>query len=116
MIRKGNQSARASDRSLLDLLITLTTYVIGVFLDNAQDLLPIPEPSDEDYERRFSTTVQNALANGLTSIHDAKLDFRQLGFFKRYLLVTVMHGELDTYFVLEKLPPESCQYAQQCNA
>ncbi|PBK76801.1 hypothetical protein ARMSODRAFT_948639 [Armillaria solidipes] len=56
---------------------------IGVFLDNAQDLLPIPEPTDEDYERRFSTTVQSALANGLTSIHDAKLDFRQLDFFKR---------------------------------
>ncbi|KAK0233634.1 amidohydrolase family-domain-containing protein [Armillaria fumosa] len=56
---------------------------IGVFLDNAQDLLPIPEPTEEDYERRFSTTVQSALANGLTSIHDAKLDLRQLDFFKR---------------------------------
>ncbi|SJL06176.1 uncharacterized protein ARMOST_09512 [Armillaria ostoyae] len=63
--------------------LTLTMHHIGVFLDNAQDLLPIPEPTDEDYERRFSTTVQSALANGLTSIHDAKLDFRQLDFFKR---------------------------------
>ncbi|KAK0198853.1 amidohydrolase family-domain-containing protein [Armillaria mellea] len=65
---------------------------IGVFLDNAQDLLPIPEPTDEDYERRFSTTVQSALANGLTSIHDAKLDFRQLEFFKRYLLIIRLYG------------------------
>ncbi|KAK0430387.1 amidohydrolase family-domain-containing protein [Desarmillaria tabescens] len=56
----------------------------GVFLDNAQELLPVPIPTEEDYERRFSTTVRNALANGLTSIHDAKLDFQQLDFFRRY--------------------------------
>ncbi|KAG7452304.1 amidohydrolase 3 [Guyanagaster necrorhizus] len=79
--KKGQPIGKNFRWFLLD--VTLTAHLIGVFLDNAQDLLPVPVPTEEDYEQRFSTTVRNAFANGLTSIHDAKLDFPQLDFFKR---------------------------------
>ncbi|EPQ57555.1 amidohydrolase 3, partial [Gloeophyllum trabeum ATCC 11539] len=43
----------------------------GVFLDNAQELVQKPPLTEKDLLRRFKYVVQDALANGLTSIHDA---------------------------------------------
>ncbi|KAK0461124.1 amidohydrolase family-domain-containing protein [Desarmillaria tabescens] len=42
----------------------------GVFLDNAQDLIHKPEATDADLNGLFTITVRDALASGLTSIHD----------------------------------------------
>lgn len=56
---------------------------IGVFIDNAQDLVKKPTLTDIDLERRFAITIENAIANGLTSIHDAGFDPISLEFFKR---------------------------------
>jgi hypothetical protein len=57
--------------------------MIGVFIDNAQELIKKPALTDSDLERRFAVTVNNAIASGLTSIHDAGFDPMSLEFFKR---------------------------------
>ncbi|KAJ3539262.1 hypothetical protein NMY22_g4813 [Coprinellus aureogranulatus] len=54
----------------------------GLLLDNAQDLLNQPKPTEDDMQRRFMTTVRDAHRHGLTSIHDAGLDPSSLEFFK----------------------------------
>ncbi|KAG6862307.1 hypothetical protein C0995_016005 [Termitomyces sp. Mi166 len=59
----------------------------GVFLDNAQELLKQPEPTEVDLIRRFHVAVRDSHALGLTSIHDAGLDPASLAFFKRQLEV-----------------------------
>ncbi|KIP08258.1 hypothetical protein PHLGIDRAFT_104500 [Phlebiopsis gigantea 11061_1 CR5-6] len=57
----------------------------GVFIDNAQELVNAlrPEPTYEQLEQRFNLTVQDAVAHGLTSIHDAGFDPISLQFFRR---------------------------------
>jgi predicted amidohydrolase YtcJ len=58
-------------------------FPTGVFLDNAQELVKRPALTEEDLLRRFHTTVNDAHARGLTSIHDAGFDPMSLNFFKR---------------------------------
>ncbi|KAI0700891.1 amidohydrolase family-domain-containing protein [Cytidiella melzeri] len=57
----------------------------GVLLDNAQGLANAhrPEPSYEQLSLRFNLTAEEAVANGLTCIHDAGFDPMSLEFFKR---------------------------------
>ncbi|TFK54024.1 hypothetical protein OE88DRAFT_1654482 [Heliocybe sulcata] len=55
----------------------------GVLLDNAQELVQKPALTDKDLLRRFRYVVQDALANGLTSIHDAGFSPVSLAFFQR---------------------------------
>ncbi|EPT02697.1 hypothetical protein FOMPIDRAFT_1035858 [Fomitopsis schrenkii] len=55
----------------------------GVFLDNAQALVERPDPTHEVLEARFNATMKDALAAGLTSIHDAGFDPMSLNFFRR---------------------------------
>ncbi|KAJ6555498.1 amidohydrolase family-domain-containing protein [Mycena sp. CBHHK59/15] len=55
----------------------------GMFLDNAQDIIVQPEPTENDLLRRFSIAVQDAVSLGLTSIHDAGLNPMSLDFFIR---------------------------------
>lgn len=54
-------------------------------MDSAQELIPRSEPTESDLERRFKTTAQEAIAAGLTSLHDAGFNPVSLAFFKRYL-------------------------------
>ena len=62
--------------------------VLGVLLDNAQELLQQPQLTESDLLRRFKVTVRDAHKNGLTSIHDAGLDPMSLAFFNRYVSFT----------------------------
>ncbi|KAF8883070.1 amidohydrolase family-domain-containing protein [Gymnopilus junonius] len=55
----------------------------GVFMDSAQDLITRAPLTDEEMEQRFQRTVKEALAVGLTSLHDAGLQPDSLAFFKR---------------------------------
>ncbi|KAG1761990.1 amidohydrolase family-domain-containing protein [Suillus occidentalis] len=55
----------------------------GVLLDNAQDLVKRPVPTEQDLLRRFNITVNDALSYGLTSIHDAGFNPISLEFFRR---------------------------------
>ncbi|KAJ7032151.1 amidohydrolase family-domain-containing protein [Mycena alexandri] len=55
----------------------------GVMLDNAQELLKTPPLTEADLVQRFTAAVNDALAYGLTSIHDAGLDPTSLEFFNR---------------------------------
>ncbi|KZT19709.1 hypothetical protein NEOLEDRAFT_1141709 [Neolentinus lepideus HHB14362 ss-1] len=54
----------------------------GVLLDNAQELVEKPPLTEKDLLRRFKYVVQDGLANGLTSIHDAGFSPVSLAFFK----------------------------------
>ncbi|KAG0704666.1 amidohydrolase 3, partial [Suillus ampliporus] len=56
---------------------------IGLLLDNAQDLVKRPAPTERDLLKRFNVTVNDALACGLTSIHDAGFNPVSLEFFTR---------------------------------
>lgn len=58
---------------------------VGVFLDNAQELVKQPPVTEADLLKRFRTAVKDAHRFGLTSIHDAGLDPISLKFFKRYV-------------------------------
>lgn len=55
----------------------------GVLLDNAQDLVKRPVPTEQDLLKRFNITVNDALSYGLTSIHDAGFNPISLEFFRR---------------------------------
>ncbi|KAJ7141779.1 amidohydrolase family-domain-containing protein [Mycena crocata] len=55
----------------------------GVLLDNAQELLMTPPLTENDLLQRFTVAVNDALAYGLTSVHDAGLDPASLDFFVR---------------------------------
>lgn len=52
-------------------------------MDNAQNLVHAPPPTQKDLEKRFKLVVDYALSHGLTSIHDAGFDPMSLAFFKR---------------------------------
>ncbi|KAF7367692.1 Amidohydro-3 domain-containing protein [Mycena sanguinolenta] len=58
----------------------------GMLLDNAQELLDIPPLTEHDLMQRFTTAVTDALAYGLTSVHDANLNPALLAFFSRQAL------------------------------
>ncbi|KAF9792984.1 amidohydrolase 3 [Thelephora terrestris] len=54
----------------------------GVFLDNAQDLVPRPPPTEKQLLKRWSIMVRDAHAVGLTSVHDAGFSPVSLKFFE----------------------------------
>ncbi|KAL0952329.1 hypothetical protein HGRIS_006609 [Hohenbuehelia grisea] len=55
----------------------------GVFVDNAMALIPIPAWSEEQMSMYFDTAMRDALAHGLTSIHDAMATPNIIDFIKR---------------------------------
>ncbi|KAJ7937557.1 amidohydrolase family-domain-containing protein [Mycena leptocephala] len=59
------------------------TLCTGVLVDNAQELLKTPPLTESDLLQRFTVAVSDALAYGLTSVHDAGLDPASLAFFVR---------------------------------
>ncbi|KAJ7668392.1 amidohydrolase 3 [Mycena polygramma] len=59
----------------------------GMFLDNAQDIIFQPALTEDDLMRRFSVAVQDAVAFGLTSVHDAGLNPMSLDFFIKWIRI-----------------------------
>lgn len=55
----------------------------GIFVDNAANLIPIPEWSEETISSYYELTIKEALSYGLTSIHDADTRVNQIKFFKK---------------------------------
>lgn len=55
----------------------------GIFVDNAANLIPTPEWSQETISRFYELTIKEALSYGLTSIHDADTKVNQIKFFKK---------------------------------
>ncbi|KAI6120257.1 amidohydrolase family-domain-containing protein [Pisolithus croceorrhizus] len=83
----------------------------GIFVDNAMSLIPVPPPSKADMLRYFDRTVSDALAVGLTSIHDAATEpdavefYRQYAESKRLPLRLYLMGHLDSVeYWGDKLP------------
>ncbi|KAI6013185.1 amidohydrolase family-domain-containing protein [Pisolithus microcarpus] len=54
----------------------------GIFVDKAKSLIPVLPPSKADMLRYFDRTVKDALAVGLTSIHDASAEPDAVEFYK----------------------------------
>ena len=61
---------------------TTTGKPTGVFLDAAQDLVPVPKWSPELMRLYAERTMQDALAVGLTSIHDAATSVAEFDLYK----------------------------------
>ncbi|KAF8170207.1 amidohydrolase family-domain-containing protein [Mycena galopus ATCC 62051] len=59
----------------------------GMFLDNAQDIIFQPPLTDDDLMRRFSIAVQDVVAVGLTTVHDAGLNPMSLKFFMKCIRI-----------------------------
>ncbi|THU91318.1 amidohydrolase 3, partial [Dendrothele bispora CBS 962.96] len=62
----------------------------GIFLDSAQEFIETATP-DEVYEQRIAFTVEDALKNGITAMHDAGFLPNTLEFYKRR---TKKYGDL----------------------
>ncbi|KAF6765531.1 amidohydrolase family-domain-containing protein [Ephemerocybe angulata] len=63
----------------------------GVFFDAAQNLIEMPSISDEELSRRLHMAARDALALGLTSLHDAGFKPESMEAFKREVEA---HGKL----------------------
>lgn len=61
----------------------LSDQFLGVFLDNARGLIPIPLPTEEALLKRWNPVVKDAHAVGLTAIHDALLSPDMIDFFHK---------------------------------
>ena len=55
----------------------------GIFVDNAANLVPFPEWSEETISRYYELTIKEAISYGLTSIHDADTKVNQIKLFKK---------------------------------
>ncbi|KAI6032798.1 amidohydrolase family-domain-containing protein [Pisolithus orientalis] len=62
----------------------------GVLLDSAQSLVKKPGLTERDLLRHFTTTIDDALSLGLTSIHDAGYRSVSLAFFERQAAKAVL--------------------------
>lgn len=70
------------------------TLHIGVFVDNAMNLIPTPPWTHRQMEEFFSATADLALQYGLTSIHDADTKLPMIEFFKRSVIFIMNHHSL----------------------
>ncbi|CCM03220.1 uncharacterized protein FIBRA_05344 [Fibroporia radiculosa] len=55
----------------------------GVFLDAAMSLVPVPPPTQDEMEEHLEWAINDVLAVGLTSVHDAAVSIEMLKVFKR---------------------------------
>ena len=65
------------------MLRTLTSGGAGVLVDSAMALIPVPPPSEAQMTEQLARAVRDALAVGLTSVHDAAVNGRMLSVFKK---------------------------------
>ncbi|KAL4063973.1 amidohydrolase family-domain-containing protein [Scleroderma yunnanense] len=56
----------------------------GILVDNAMSLVSLPPPSKEEISQYFDRAMKDALAVGLTSIHDADTEHYGIEFYKEY--------------------------------
>lgn len=57
--------------------------IAGVMVDNAMTLIPNPPRSGSVMREYFDLAMKDALAHGLTSIHDAMSSPEMISFFKK---------------------------------
>lgn len=79
----------------------------GIFIDEAEKLIDdlVPEPSEAQMEFVLQEAIDEALRSGLTGVHDAGLDKREINRYKRAvdadefdLRVYAMVGDMDSTF------------------
>ena len=61
--------------------LSLTNF-LGIFVDNAMLLVPIPGETSAQVAENFKVAMHDALEVGLTCIHDAEGVDQYIGFFK----------------------------------
>jgi hypothetical protein len=76
----ANQQVR---NSISNIRLMLIAAYIGIMIDNAMDLVPRPPWSERQAEEYFAMTMKDALAHGLTSIHDAESQPEAISLFKK---------------------------------
>jgi hypothetical protein len=81
IVRNKNGSPTGSKE--MHLLLQTAHLHTGIFVDNAMALIPRPKWTNDTMKRYFATTMKDALAHGLTSIHDAGTYPDHIQFFKR---------------------------------
>jgi predicted amidohydrolase YtcJ len=64
------------------LSLSWLTLATGIFVDNAMDLVPIPEKTPAQVSEYIKTTIRDALEVGLTNIHDADGVDKYIDFYK----------------------------------
>jgi hypothetical protein len=55
----------------------------GVFVDNAMTLIHEPPWTEQQINEYFDKAMKDALAHGLTSIHDADTSPQMISYYKR---------------------------------
>jgi hypothetical protein len=55
----------------------------GIMVDNAMNLIPNPPLSERMVQEYFDVAIKDALAHGLTSIHDADTKPEAISLFKK---------------------------------
>jgi predicted amidohydrolase YtcJ len=63
--------------------INADQFTVGIMVDNAMDLIPKPPMSEESARDYFDVAMEDALAHGLTSIHDADSRPEAVSLFKK---------------------------------
>lgn len=58
----------------------------GIFVDTAMAIVPVPAPTKAQLRDHFDRAVRDAHAAGLTSIHDAATELREIEFYQEYVL------------------------------
>ena len=57
----------------------------GIFVDAAQSLVPVPKWSRQQMREYADRAIKDALAVGLTSVHDAATSVEEFELFKQYV-------------------------------
>ena len=63
-------------------LTASSSSLLGILVDNAMSLVPLPSLSTEEMSQYFDRTMRDALSVGLTSIHDAQTEPDTIEFYK----------------------------------
>jgi len=63
-------------------LIAIPTCILGILVDKATWLVPLPHLSKEEMLQYFDRAMQDALSVGLTSIHDASTELDVIELYK----------------------------------
>ncbi len=56
----------------------------GIFIDDATELIPLPEPDEQTRRRQTWRGMELAAEAGLTAVHDMGVDWRDLEWFYKY--------------------------------
>ncbi|KZT68098.1 hypothetical protein DAEQUDRAFT_790892 [Daedalea quercina L-15889] len=78
----------------------------GILVDSAMTLIPVPPPSEAQMTEQLERAIKDALAVGLTSVHDAAVNGRMLDVFKRSVCSQPQNATIRVYAMANEEKPE----------